>query len=268
MIRLNTMVVQQLFIYGMVFLASSHNHAAVVGKKEDGSGCICPVATPPGNRLLEMACIATPTLKKCIELKAQTARWMTHTLSWGTVSTLAPNNDADATTYYPFGNIYSYVDGSCATDTGTPYFYGSEIDPTFQQAKTNPTVSFSLSEASYDSVNGCSTDVGGSTLAACAITPDGSGDPENPPCGRLTLIGKFVLVDATTEEYKFAKDALFERHPAMAGWPAGHEWLIAKIEVEEAWTISYYGEATVLSAKDYYGVDSIMAGGNTAGSEL
>ena len=62
--------------------------------------------------------------------------------------------------------------------------------------------------------------------------------------------------------------ALFERHPAMAGWPAGHEWLIAKIEVEEAWTISYYGEATVLSAKDYYGVDSIMAGGNTAGSEL
>lgn len=54
----------------------------------------------------------------------------------------------------------------------------------------------------------------------------------------------------------------------MAGWPAGHEWLIAKIKVEEAWTISYYGEATVLSAKDYYGVDSIVAGGNTAGSEL
>ena len=62
--------------------------------------------------------------------------------------------------------------------------------------------------------------------------------------------------------------ALFQRHPAMAGWPAGHEWLIAKIKVEEAWTISYYGEATVLSAKDYYGVDSIVAGGNTAGSEL
>jgi len=34
---------------------------------------------------------------------------------------------------------------------------------------------------------------------------------------------------------------------------------LAKIVVEEGWTISYYGEATVLSAKEYYGVDSIVA---------
>jgi len=85
-------------------------------------------------------------------------------------------------------------------------------------------------------VNGCSTDVGGSTISACAVTHGGSGDPENPPCARITLIGTFVIVDATTDpdEYQFAKDAFLERHPAMADWPARHGWIVAKIVVEEA----------------------------------
>jgi len=45
----------------------------------------------------------------------------------------------------------------------------------------------------------------------------------------------------------------------MADRPAGHWWIVAKIVVEVAWTISYYGEATVLSSKEYYCVDSIVA---------
>jgi len=44
-------------------------------------------------------------------------------------------------------------------------------------------------------VNGCSTDVGGNTILACAVTHGGSSGPENPPCARLTLIGTFVIVD-------------------------------------------------------------------------
>ena len=231
-----------------------------LSKKDDGGvGCICPVEKRPGNTFENIACLVLSglKLKACTEEKAATARWMAKTLSWGTISTISENSSSGTTPPpfpQPFGNVYSFVDGSCDASTGVPFLYGSEMDPTFQQAAKNPLVSFTLSEASYDTVNGCSTDEGGETIKACAITANGGGDPENPPCARLTLIGKFVLLQKDSDEYKFAKDALFQRHPAMKNWPTDHGWLVAKIDVQEAWSISFYGEASVITKEEYFGV--------------
>merc|ERR1711957_1004430 len=88
-------------------------------------------------------------------------------------------------------------------------------------------------------------------LSACVVSS--SGDPENPPCARLTLVGKFTVVAKGTEEYAFAKNALFERHPSMADWPSDHAWVVAKIDVQSAWTIDFYGGATILTPEQYYG---------------
>ena len=87
-------------------------------------------------------------------------------------------------------------------------------------------------------------------LDACSLGP--SGDPENPMCARLTLTGKLVALDDDSEEHEFAKKAFFERHPAMANWPQGHGWVIAKIVIQDIWLIDFFGGATVLDPKDYF----------------
>ena len=87
-------------------------------------------------------------------------------------------------------------------------------------------------------------------LDSCTLGP--SGDPENPMCARLTLTGKLVVLDEDTEEYEFAKDAFFERHPSMAYWPKGHGWVVAKIVIEDIWLIDFFGGATILDPQDYF----------------
>lgn len=46
-------------------------------------------------------------------------------------------------------------------------------------------------------------------------------DPEDPRCPQVILTGYFVIIDNTTEEYKFAEKAVFSRHPEMTSWPKG-----------------------------------------------
>lgn len=73
----------------------------------------------------------------------------------------------------------------------------SQID-----AQANNIVSFTVSEA--QSPGGCMNT-----------------DPESPLCVRLTLTGQ--LVEVTDEDERdFAIKALFQRHPAMKGWPDDH----------------------------------------------
>ncbi len=91
-------------------------------------------------------------------------------------------------------------------------------------------------------------------LDSCALGP--SGDPENPMCARLTLTGKFVALEDDSEEYEFAKNAFFERHPSMAYWPTGHAWLIAKIVIQDVWLIDFFGGATILDPEDYFSAGS------------
>jgi Pyridoxamine 5'-phosphate oxidase len=184
--------------------------------------------------------------------KEATARWMVHSLDWGVLSTIS-SRFTDQTAAVPFGNIYSFVDGTCDNSTGIPYIYGTYMDQSFQDSLLNTAVSFTLSEASLASV------CGGSNLPSCKI--HGFGDPENPPCARLTLTGVLSVVlvgdsdDDEDNEFYFAQKALFQRHSSMENWPRNHKWIIAKIEIQDIWLIDYFGGASILDVEKYRSVD-------------
>eukprot|EP00526_Cylindrotheca_closterium_P019856 CAMPEP_0113644594 /NCGR_PEP_ID=MMETSP0017_2-20120614/23472_1 /TAXON_ID=2856 /ORGANISM="Cylindrotheca closterium" /LENGTH=231 /DNA_ID=CAMNT_0000556217 /DNA_START=15 /DNA_END=710 /DNA_ORIENTATION=- /assembly_acc=CAM_ASM_000147 len=177
--------------------------------------------------------------------KALTARWMVHSLDWGILATISTRLGGD-TSPIPFGNVYSFVDGTCEKSTGTPYFYGTYMDQSYTDSLTHETVSLTLSEASLSSV--CTER---DAFTSCTLGTK-YGDPENPVCARLTLTGKFIALTEGTEEYNFAKEAIFERHPTMEDWPDNHEWVIAKIDIEDVWLIDFFGGASILTPEEYF----------------
>jgi hypothetical protein len=181
--------------------------------------------------------------------KSRTARWMVHSLDWGVLSTISTRLGDGVNTPVPFGNIYSYVDGSCQKSTGIPYMYGTHLDQSFTDSLENPTVSLSLTEASLSSV--CTDREG---LEACSLGTK-YGDPELPVCARLTLTGTLVELDADSEEFQFAKDALFQRHSTMEKWPSNHNWVITKIDIQDIWLIDWFGGATILTPEEYLNAD-------------
>jgi hypothetical protein len=176
---------------------------------------------------------------------------MVHTLNWGVISTVSSRLPGAP----PFGNVYSFVDGSCGNSSGTPYFYGTYQDQTFKDMKENPKASLTLSEASLASV------CGPSGLAACSTVASGKvnpvGDPESPICARLTLTGTLVELDRNSDEFHEALAAFYLRHPQMKDWPSGHGWVIAKLEIEDIWLIDFYGGASILNLENYYDQDLI-----------
>ena len=149
----------------------------------------------------------------------------------------------------PFGNIYSFVDGTCNNSSGIPYIYGTYLDQTFVDSQYNTAVSLSLSEASLPSV------CGGKALPSCSISQSSHGDPENPVCARLVVSGFIVVLSKEDEEYRFAKQAIFHRHPSMEEWPDDHDWVVAKIDVQDIWLIDFFGGAAVLDVDAYKAVN-------------
>ncbi len=181
--------------------------------------------------------------------KAATARWMVHSLDWGTLTTISTRiGDRNV----PFGNIYSFVDGTCTNSTGIPYFYGTYLDQSLIDSMENPRVSLSLSEASLSSV--CGNKDG---LEECSLISK-YGDPENPVCARLTITGELVVLGDDSSEYQFASTSLFQRHATMAHWPRNHNWLIFKIEIHDIWLIDYFGGAAIIPPEVYFGVDLFL----------
>jgi len=98
--------------------------------------------------------------------------------------------------------------------------------------------------------------LGDATKASCV--PEHRGDPENPPCSRLTLSGNFTKVAAP--EWEVAKAALEKTHPNFKDWgcfdesgtgPGDHAFFLAKMAVDRAWLIDFYGGAAVVSGADY-----------------
>jgi hypothetical protein len=191
----------------------------------DNDDCVCPILERPE-----------------LWQKEKTARWMIHSLEWGVLSTISSRLPGGL----PFGNVYSFIDGTCNNATGTPYFYGTFLDQTFQDMKANPKASFTVSEAALSSVCGS----GG--VNACSIDHQHVGDPENPICARLTLTGTLVEVENSSKEFKSTQEAFFQRHPQMALWPLDHHWAIAKLAVEDIWLIDYFGGASILNIDNYF----------------
>ena len=155
--------------------------------------------------------------------KADTARWMTHSLDWGILSTISSRLDSNSQGPIPFGNVYSFVDGPCNNSTGTPYFYGTYMDQSFTDAVNNTNVALTLSAAALNSA--CLSASSKHDIikeGSCIIGGEfGWGDPELPVCARMTMTGKLVEVTDSVEK-GWAQDALFARHKSMSGWPGDH----------------------------------------------
>lgn len=147
----------------------------------------------------------------------------------------------------PFGNVYAISDGAAKRGGGIPYFYTTLMDSSmidiFSGGHTN--VSLTLSEATSSA-----------NYSECVAWA--GGDPENPPCARLTLSGAFLNVSGTGEE-RAAREALFTRHPMMKSWPQEHGWFFAKIDVAGIWLIDFYGGASIINPADYFGANSSLA---------
>ena len=163
--------------------------------------------------------------------KAETARWLSHQNVWGTFATTSVHLQGRA-----WAQPKSFVDGTIESSTGIPYFYDSDMDTSMEDANANNAVSFSITMAQQ---------------MMCGVNHI---DPEDPRCARVVLSGKFVEVTDETE-LEFARTALFERHPAMASWPADHSWKIHKLVMDEVWLIDIYGGATFVNVDEYYNVN-------------
>ena len=171
---------------------------------------------------------------------AKYARWMAAQIKYGFISTISTQPGLEGT---PFGNVVSFGDGG----SGTPYFCLSPMDASVQDLLKNPKFSLSLSNA----------ELGDETKLMCR---EGKfGDPENPPCSRVTLSGTYVNVTGTAE-WTQAKAALNASHPAMGPWGcfddndhnADHAFYLAKLDVASAWLVDIFGGAATIAAKDYF----------------
>ncbi|XP_050349211.1 protein CREG1 [Nymphalis io] len=158
------------------------------------------------------------------------ARYVLHNCDWASIATIST---LPAIEGFPFSNVKSVVDGSMANSTGIPYFYMSPLDFTARDLSKNTraTILVSLEQTRY-----CENQ---------------KYDPEDPRCTRLMLSGKMKKIKESTNEYTFAKAALFERHPAMANFPADHDWFIAKMKIAQIAMVDWFGGAKYVPVKDY-----------------
>merc|ERR1712212_1290350 len=86
-------------------------------------------------------------------------------------------------------------------------------------------------------------------------------DPMDPPCARIMLTGKAVVV-TDEKELAFAKTTMFTRHPAMKKWPVGHGWHFTALRLTSVNLLSWYGGISHIKVSDYLnykGVDTSLS---------
>lgn len=152
-------------------------------------------------------------------------------LDWISISTKSSLNSIKD---YPFVNLKSMSDGPLNNGTGTPYLYMSDMDLTGQDVKLDPKCSIMATLAQSDY---CRTE---------------NFDPQDPRCARLILTGRLVKVENSSKEFNFAKNALFERHPAMKSWPKNHNFYVAKLNIEQVAVLDFFGGIKYVDVNDYY----------------
>jgi len=182
----------------------------------------------PSGELTPINATHTPSKNKpFLPKKVATARWLAHESTWASIATTSIHLNGTA-----FGNAISLSDGTMEKSTGIPYFYVSDLDTSMQDLKQHPNLTLTLSEAAVD----------------CTQKKL---DPEDPRCVRLSMTGS--ITDVTdAEELKFAKEALFSRHPVMSKWPPSHDFHFVKMEISKIWLIDFFGGASDISADDYF----------------
>ncbi|KAL6766338.1 hypothetical protein ACKKBG_A35625 [Auxenochlorella protothecoides x Auxenochlorella symbiontica] len=156
------------------------------------------------------------------------ARWLIHEADWGVVSTLSRHLNGA-----PFGNVVSYADGPRGNSTGRLLFYLTTLDATAYDAQANASAMLTVSEAQLP--------------GSCRGL-----DAEDPPCAKISILGELHRVPASEEGA--ARDLLFPRHPAMQDWPAGHEFHMYELFIQQIQLLAWYGGPRQITPQDYFGV--------------
>lgn len=162
---------------------------------------------------------------------ARMARFIVHTADWAVVSyrSLHPK-----TNDYPMGIIQSVSDGPVNNSKGKPYLYVTELEDVIQDTdKDNRcTLTMSLAQTDYCSMKQL--------------------DPESPLCAQVWLVGRINRVEGGSAEEKFAREALFSRHPSMENWPKDHKFFFMKHDIEQVVIQDYFGGPVYVNVTDYY----------------
>ncbi|XP_077991745.1 protein CREG1-like [Glandiceps talaboti] len=167
---------------------------------------------------------------------AERARYVVHQANWAVMNTISTQPGMKG---YPFGNVASVSDGTVNNSTGIPYFYITALDVSVRDFRVNGNnnISLTFSETMIPDVNDC-------------ITSE-QGDPENPLCTRLVLLGQMQEV-TDSQETEFAKKALFSRHPVMPDWSSSHKFLFFKLDIKDVWMIDFFGGGKHITPEDYF----------------
>ncbi|KAF5306489.1 hypothetical protein FQR65_LT07317 [Abscondita terminalis] len=163
--------------------------------------------------------------------KALMARYIIHNSDWISLSTVSTIKSIKS---YPFANVKSMSDGPVSQSTGIPYILMTSLD---------------LTGKDLDADNRCSLVA---TLAESDYCKNNDFDPQDPRCGRVILSGNFVKVNNLTDEYKFAQNALYSRHPAMKDWGEEHHFYIGKLNINLVLILDEFGPTQEIPLADYF----------------
>lgn len=168
---------------------------------------------------------------------AKLARYIVHHSDWASLATMSTR---DPTKGYPFSNVFSISDGAnVEKSTGIPYLYLTSMEMSVVDLKVNNKASMSMS------------------LAQGHYCMNKELDPQDPPCGRVILTGTIVTIPDESEEVEIAKNALFERHPAMKDWPEDHGFYFGKMNIEHVTLLAWFGGPVHVPVKDYFDANPV-----------
>lgn len=163
---------------------------------------------------------------------AKIARKIVHSTNWVSLATTSRLEDW---TGYPFVNVKSISDGTKDNSTGIPYFYLTPLDDSVKDIEQQSSVSITMS---IEQDNGYCT--------------SNNLDVEGTGCTRVNMLGKIVKLEEGSDEQKFAKEALFDRHPSMEYWPADGDYFFAKLEIRDVVVLFDTIEHECVPIKVYY----------------
>ncbi|KAF6207409.1 hypothetical protein GE061_018651 [Apolygus lucorum] len=162
---------------------------------------------------------------------ARYARYVVHYSEW---TSLGHISHQPATDWYPSSRVFSMADGPVDNSSGVPYIYTSYHDSVPRDLKKDPRCSMTMS------------------LAQTHFCESRGLDPEDPRCPQVILTGIFEIVDNSTSEWEYARNALFTRHPEMKTWPGGHHFFFAKLNIRQVQLVDNIGGSKFPNVSDYF----------------
>jgi len=163
---------------------------------------------------------------------AEEARWLVNTGNWGVMSYTAPEENQQSTDDEHAGLRSAAV--SYADANGKIFFY-------FMGKQSSSAVTLTMSEASLAPT---------SNFEGAACGRDGTTDPEDPRCAKLSIQGSLSpCKDKLT--CQVGKKALFDRHPEMKNWPEDHDFTVHELDIHDVWIIASFGGSKIIPVDEY-----------------